>query len=93
MKGMYFVEIQENQPVASGRVGPQINSDYVFVQYDSPRKFARTVNMAQFNAFALFKTAEELQAFVNPPKPVVVPAGTPIEEKVQPPIDAFDDEE
>jgi hypothetical protein len=88
---MYFVEIQDNQPVASGRVGPQINQDYVFVQYDSPRKFARTVNMAQFNSFALFKTPEELQAFVSPPKPVV-PAGTP-EEIIGDSIDVTEDEE
>lgn len=74
MKGMYFVEMQENRPIASGRVGPQINSDYVFVHYDQPRKYARTVNMAVFTNFALFQNVEDMQAFAAPP---VVPTGTP----------------
>ena len=79
MKGFYFVEMLENKPVATGRVGPQINADYVFVQYDQPRKFARTVSMAIFSNFALFKTLEDMAAFLAPPASpkVDVPAGTP----------------
>src|SRR6185369_2021268 len=83
VKGMYFVEMQQGSeraiPVAQGRVGPQINQDYVFVQYDLPRKFSRTVNMAVITNFALFKTVEEMQAFLSPPKVADVPAGTPDE--------------
>jgi len=75
MKGMYFVEILENKPVAQGRVGPQINQDYVFVHYDRPHKYARTVSMAVFSNFALFQTIEDMNAFLAPS----VPAGTPPE--------------
>ena len=82
MKGMYFVEMHENKAVASGRVGPQINTDYVFVQYDHPRKYARVVSMPIFSNFALFKTPEEMAAFLAPVQAAnSVPAGTPLDKK------------
>lgn len=93
MKGFYFFEMQDEKPIAQGRVGAQLNQDHIFVQYDGPRSFGRVITISQLTRFALFKTTEEMTAFLNPPLPYAAPPaplaepGVPVGTSNEKPVD------